>query len=296
MTAEPTVLLDGLIFGEGPRWHDDALWFSDIHDNTVHRVEIGPGGKAGDHAVVARFEEAVSGLGWLADGDLIFVAMESQRLMRVSAAGEITQHADGSALARGSLNDMIVRSDGTAYVGDMGARIFSDHPDHSVPGQTLVVTPDGSVSCAADALGAPNGHVLTPDEQTLYVAESARGRITAFDVAGDGSLSGQRLFAGLTPAAGMPIAPPDGICLDVSGAIWAADPLGRRLVRVLEGGETTDVVTFGGGVPVAAVLGGPGRTTLFACVADDWKRDAVMKGRTGRIEAVRVDVPGAGSP
>jgi sugar lactone lactonase YvrE len=295
MSTNLTVLLGGLVFGEGPRWHDDALWFSDMHAGQVHRVRVN-GTELVDDTIVAEFhEDTPSGLGWLSDDSLIVVAMESQRLMRVDANGAITQHADCSHLARGSLNDMIVRSDGTAYVGDMGARIFADRPDHSIPGQTFRVTPAGDVSIAADDLRAPNGHILSPDERTLYVAESGGGRVTAFSVAPDGTLSDQRLFAALPPAEGQRIAPPDGICLDAEGAVWVADPVGSRLLRAHEGGTVSVEIPIDG-VPVAVVLGGADRRTLYACVADDWKRDALRAKRSGRILAMPVSVPGAGKP
>jgi sugar lactone lactonase YvrE len=272
------------------------LWFSDIHGQQIHRAEIDGAGDVRRHDVIANVAEAPSGLGWLPDGTLIVVAMESQKLFRLEASGAFRVHADCSGLARGSLNDMIVRSDGTAYVGDMGSRIFSEHPDHSVPGQTLRVSPDGTVSCAADNLKSPNGHVLSDDESILYVAESGGGRVLAFDVQPDGGLAGQRVFADLPPADGLPIAPPDGICLDAEGAIWAADPIGRRVIRVLPGGELAQVVEFGGRVPVAVVLAGPERRTLIACVADHWKRDEVLKARNASIVALQVDVAGAGKP
>ncbi len=299
MSATHQTLIDGLAFSEGPRWHDGELWFSDIHGRQVHRVtldESGPAIGVKSDTIVADFEDSPSGLGWLPDGSLLVVAMESGRLLRVDASGTISEHADCSGLARGSLNDMIVRADGTAYVGDMGARIFDEHPDHSVPGQTLMVTPSGEPSCAADDLGAPNGHILTPDEKTLYVGESARGRITAFDVAADGTLSGQRTFADLPPAAGFRISPPDGICLDSEGAVWSADPIAKRLIRVLPGGEVVQTVEFDGATVVAAVLGGSDRRTLLACVTDDWRREGATTRRKAKIVAVPVEVPGAGKP
>jgi sugar lactone lactonase YvrE len=94
----------------------------------------------------------------------------------------------------------------------------------------------------------------------------------------------------------VPVAPPDGICLDVEGAVWVADPIGARVFRVLEGGEVTDSVGFEGVIPVACVLGGQDRRTLFMCVAADWKRDVVRQARTARIDAMDVEVPGAGKP
>jgi sugar lactone lactonase YvrE len=289
--TEATVVVEDLVFGEGPRWHDDALWFSDIHGGAVHRL-----GSDGRHAVVAEVDDRPSGLGWLASGEPIVVAMETGRLLRLGDGGVIGVHADLSALSRGSLNDMIVRSDGTAFVGDMGSRIFTEHPDHTVPGQVLRVTPDGAVGVAWDDLRAPNGMVLTPDERTLILAESGGFRLLAFDVADDGSLGGQRVFADLPPAEGAPVCAPDGICLDADGAVWVADPLGARVVRVVEGGAVTDEHVLDGLTPVACVLGGADRRTLFVCAAEGWRHADVAHLRTGRVLAIPVDVPGAGRP
>jgi sugar lactone lactonase YvrE len=284
-------LLDGLRFAEGPRWHDGALWFSDMHDHRVLRVT--PDGNAS--TVVEVTDDEPSGLGWLPDGRLLVVAMETQRLLRLEPDGTLATHADLSALARGSLNDMIVAADGTAYLGDMGHRV-QGHAGERRPGQTFMVRPDGSFAVAADDLSSPNGHVLTDDGRTLIVAESGGARITAFDVAADGALSRRRLFAALTtPAAGRP-AVADGICLDAEGAIWYADPLGGFVARVREGGEVTDRIGFDGVIPVACVLGGPDRLTLYVCVAEDWRRDVLGERRTARIDTVTVEVPGAGRP
>jgi sugar lactone lactonase YvrE len=287
-----TTFVDGLVFGEGPRCRDGSLWFSDIHGRAVHRVDAD-----GTRHVVATTEDRPSGLGWLPDGSLLVVAMESARLLRIDGDGAITEHADLSALTRGSLNDMIVRDDGTAYVGDMGARIFADHPDHSVPGQVLRVSPSGAVEVACDDLRAPNGMVLTPDESTLVMAESGGFRLLEFDVGTDGALAGRRTYAELVPASpDVPVAAPDGICLDAEGAIWVADPLGARVFRVRVGGEVTASHRFEGLTPVACVLGGPDRRTLYVCAAEGWRHDDVAGRRSGRILAMPVAVPGAGKP
>jgi sugar lactone lactonase YvrE len=292
-SAAPRTVADGFVFTEGPRWHDGALWFSDIHGHRVHR--LAPDGGVDVIAEVA--DDDPSGLGWLPDGRLLIVAMEHARLLRLETDGTLVEHADLSPLARGSINDMIVRSDGTAYVGDMGARIFEEGSER-VPGQTIRVAPDGSVSSAADDLASPNGHVLTDDGRTLIVAESGAGRLTAFDVEADGTLTNRRTFAELVPEKeGVVFAPPDGICLDAEGAVWVADPLGARVFRVVEGGEVTDTIRYDDVIPVACVLGGHDRRTLYLCVAVDWRREALAQaGRTGRIDAVDVAVPGAGRP
>lgn len=285
-------VLDGLYFGEGPRWHEGALWFSDMHDHRVVRSALD-----GDATTVVTINhDEPSGLGWLPDGRLLVVAMETQRLLRVERDGTVAEHADLSHLARGSINDMIVAHDGTAYVGDMGSRIH-DPSSPRVAGQTIRVDPDGTVSCAADDLRSPNGHILTDDGRTLIVAESGGSCLTAFTVAADGSLNNRRTFADLKPVkAGLSFAPPDGICLDEQGAVWVADPINAVVTRVVEGGEVTDLITFDDVIPVACVLGGIDRRTLLVCVAADWKRDVVMKARSGRIDAVDVAVAGAGRP
>ena len=292
--AAPVVrtVLDGLYFSEGPRWHDGSLWFSDMHDHRVVRTDL----EGAATTVVTIAHDEPSGLGWLADGRLLVVAMETQRLLRVERDGTVVEHADLSHIARGSINDMIVAADGTAYVGDMGSRIH-DPSSPRVAGQTIRVDPDGTVSCAADDLRSPNGHILTDDGRTLIVAESGGSCLTAFRVAADGSLHDKRTFADLKPTkAGLAFAPPDGICLDADGAVWVADPINAVVTRVVEGGEVTDLVTFDDVIPVACVLGGADRRTLLVCVAGDWKRDVVMKARTGRIDAFAVAVPGAGRP
>lgn len=295
-TGRVRTVVDGLVFGEGPRWHDGALVFSDMHARRVVRAELrADGGSATTSTVVEVAEDEPSGLGWLPDGRLLVVAMETQRLLRVEADGSLVEHADLSPWARGSLNDMIVAADGTAYVGDMGARI--QEGGVRVPGQTFRVAPDGDVSCAADDLRSPNGHVLTDDGRTLIVAESGGACLTAFDVLDDGTVGRRRRFAALTPATPtVAVAAPDGICLDAEGAVWVADPIGARVFRVREGGEVTDSIEFEDVIPVACVLGGEDRRTLLVCVAADWKRDVVLRAPSGRIDACEVAVPGAGRP
>jgi len=285
-------VLDGLYFGEGPRWHDGSLWFSDMHDHRVVRTDL----DGHSSTVVTIAHDEPSGLGWLPDGRLLVVAMETQRLLRVEHDGTIAEHGDLSPLARGSINDMIVAADGTAYVGDMGSRIH-DPSSPRVAGQTIRVDPDGTVSCAADDLRSPNGHILSDDGRTLIVAESGGSCLTAFTVTADGSLRDRRTFAELKATKpGLPYAPPDGICLDEQGAVWVADPINAVVTRVVEGGDVTDVITFDDVIPVACVLGGPDRRTLLVCVAADWKRDVILQARSGRIDAIDVAVAGAGRP
>jgi sugar lactone lactonase YvrE len=289
-------VVDGLWFAEGPRWHDGALWCSDIHGHRVLRVEAGDGADMVAQTVVEVPDDEPSGLGWLPDGRLLVVGMMRRVVYRLEADGSLRVHADLSAVARGVLNDMIVSADGRAYVGDMG--MDPNDPAAGVrPGQLLCIQPDGSFSTVADDLGAPNGPALTADGGTLILAESSAFALSAFTVGSDGTLSERSVFATVPPAPGGPgFAPPDGICLDAAGAVWVADPIGARVVRLLPGGELTHAVDFPDEVPVACVLGGPDRRTLYICVAADYHREAVRREPLGRIDAVAVEVAGSGRP
>jgi sugar lactone lactonase YvrE len=287
-----TTIFSGLAFVEGPRWYDGALWFSDMHAHRVLRTALD-----GVPEVVATLEDdRPSGLGWLPDGRLLVVAMASRQLRRVEPDGSVVVHADLSKIARGDCNDMISRADGTSWIGDMA---FDVHGGGGAPpaGQTIRVTPDGVATAAADDLVAPNGHVLSPDGKTLIVAESGGFRLTAFDVAEDGALSHRRTFADLTPAPGYDWAPPDGICLDAEGAVWVADPIGRRFTRVREGGEVTDLIRLeDGATAIACVLGGADRRTLLMSVSKALPGRETLPAGNARIDALVVDVPGAGAP
>lgn len=277
-----TVLLDGLAFPEGPRWHDGRLYVSDMHDQRVLAVD-----SDGRAETVVRVPNDPSGLGWLPDGRLLVVSMRDRRLLRLDPDG-LAEVADLSSLARFHCNDMLVDARGRAYVGNFGFDLHVEKPDFCKT-EMVLVEPDGRARVVADDLSFPNGTVLTPDGRTLVVGESFGARLTAFDVAEDGSLSGRRVFAKLEGAV------PDGICLDAEGAVWVASPVSAEVLRVHEGGRVS------ARIPVATqafacMLGGADRRTLFVCTAAHSDPAVCRAERTGRIETVRVDVPGAGLP
>jgi len=156
------------------------------------------------------------------------------------------------------------------------------------PASLARVDPDGSVHEVAGELMLPNGTVITPDGRTLIVAETAAARLTAFDIAPDGSLSNRRVWALLAASA-------DGICLDVEGAIWVASPRTDELLRVVEGGAVLQRIQTERS-PKACMLGGDDRRTLYVTTAGSVVPEECRAMRSGRIEAVRVEVPGAGLP
>lgn len=280
--TDTDILLEGLMFPEGPRWHEGRLYFSDQHDHRV--VAMDPDGKA---ETIVEVPEQPSGLGWLPDGRMLVVSMLDRRVLRLEN-DQLVEHADLSSLATGACNDMVVDTKGRAYVGHFGFDMYGgeDPRDASV----ILVLPDGSTSVAAEEMAFPNGSAITPDGSTMIVAESWGTRLTAFTIAGDGALGGRREFAKLQGAA------PDGICLDAQGAVWIACPFTGRCLRVKDGGEILEEVKTSYDSAFACMLGGDDRRTLYVCTAPDHVPAEVRKQRGGRIETVRVEVPGAGLP
>ncbi|HKB55548.1 MAG TPA: SMP-30/gluconolactonase/LRE family protein [Ramlibacter sp.] len=279
-----TSFVKGLAFPESPRWHEGALWFSDFYQRLVCRA-----GEDGRVQPVVEVPGQPSGLGWLPDGRLLVVSMNDRRLLRLDGR-VLVEMADLSALASFPCNDMLVDGQGRAYVGNFGFDLHGRAP--FAPTSLLMVTPDGRASVAARDMHFPNGTVLTPDGRTLIVGESYGQRLTAFDVAGDGTLSNRRVWAQLH---GKGVGP-DGICLDAQGAIWLASPASHEVLRVRAGGEITDRVPTEG-QPVACMLGGPDRCTLFVLTGRVLVTpDQSLAQRSGAIWTMRVPVPGAGLP
>jgi sugar lactone lactonase YvrE len=276
------VLLGGLGFGEGPRWHDGRLWFSDMGAARVMAVDLD-----GRAELVLEVPTRPSGLGWLPDGRLLVVSMRDRRVLRLEPDGEVVVHADLADLASFDCNDMVVDGLGRAYVGNAGFDL-SARPLEVRAAEVVLVTPDGEARVVDDEVVFPNGSVVTPDGSTLVVAETFGQCLTAFTIAEDGSLTDRRTFALLRGTS------PDGICLDAEGAVWVADANGSACLRVREGGEVVDRVDTGRGC-FACMLGGADRRTLFLMTAEGFEGAAIRR-RTAAIEVVEVEVPGAGYP
>jgi sugar lactone lactonase YvrE len=281
MSRPLTALAEGFAFLESPRWHDDRLWVSDMHDDRVLAVDL-----AGRSETMAEVPGRPSGLGWLPSGQLLVVSMTDRRLLRVDPTG-LSIVADLSGIATFHCNDMVVDAQGRAYIGNFGYDFEAGEAPR--PAVLALVLPDGSVRVAAEDLAFPNGAVITPDGRTLIVGESFGMRLTAFDVAADGTLGGRRVWAALDGAV------PDGICLDAEGAVWVASPLSNEVLRVREGGQVTERISTATQA-IACMLGGLHRRTLFVLTAPSVRREECRVQRNARIEVVEVDVPGAGLP
>ncbi|MDR6510967.1 sugar lactone lactonase YvrE [Novosphingobium capsulatum] len=283
MTHTLTLLADDLAFGEAPRWHNGALYLSDMHANRVLRYSESTGWE-----VVAEHDGPVSGLGWLPDGDMLVVSMHDRRILR-HRNGVFDVHADLSGIATWHANDMIVAPDGTAYVGNFGFDIDT-HPISPCTASIARVTADGTVSTAAAGLWFPNGMVIQPDGVTMIVAESGTRVLTELTIAADGALVEPRLWARLPDDA-----LPDGICLDAAGCVWAASPTSREVLCLRRGGEVVDRIATEQEA-IACVFGGEDRRTLFILTADSRTPAIARDVRTARVYAVRMDVAGAGLP
>jgi len=283
VTRPTRTIAAGLAFAEGPRWHDGRLWFSDMGAGVVLAVD--PDGGAPE--IVVTVPGRPSGLGWLPGGQLLVVSMAQRSVLRLDG-DELVVHADLSALVGHDCNDMVVDSRGNAYVGNAGFDLTA-RPLEVVSAEVVLVRPDGTASVVDDEVLFPNGSVVADGGRTLVVAETFGSRLTAFDIAEDGTLSGRRTWADL------PGRSPDGICLDAEGGIWVADASSSTCVRVWEGGAVADEVDVGPLHAFACALGGASDTTLFVCAAEGFT-GAAMKGRSATIVAVDVDVAGVGSP
>ena len=294
MTATAATILSGFGFLEAPRWHEDRIWFSDFY---TYRV-LSAREDGSDLRTEAEVPQQPAGLGWLPDGRLLVASMRDRKVLRREVDGTLVTHADLGSHATGHANDMVVDAQGRAYVGNFGFDLMSGAPLETT--SLHRVDPDGTVTQAAGDLWFPNGSVITPDG-VLIVNETFGNRCTAFDLTPDGQLANRRTWAefGPLPAdraldkalAGATVAA-DGGCLDAQGALWIADAIGGRLIRVREGGEITDELRPDSPVYACALGGADGRT-LYACAAPDFDEKARSAAQEAALIAYRVQVPAA---
>jgi sugar lactone lactonase YvrE len=269
-----TPLANGFCFGEGPRWFEGLLWFSDMLGEAVHTVTLG-----GSLTTLPLPGHAPSGLGFRPDGSLLIASTESRTVLRYDGEAVVTL-ADLGGIVPADLGDMVVDDAGRAYVGSQARE----------GGVIVRIDPDGAVAVVATDLDFPNGMVITPDGTTLIVAESTGRRLTSFTVGPTGELTDRTIFAdGLG-------GPPDGIAMDAEGGVWTSMTLAHAFERVTPGGKVTDRIDMGDRTAIACMLGGPERRTLFLLSSTDAYPQKLVGTRLSRLDAVTVAVPGAGLP
>ncbi len=287
------IITEGLSFGEGPRWHDGRLWFSDFYRHGVFSIAEDGSDERLEHVV----DTQPLGLGWLPDGDLLCVSSVDQRVLRFRGE-QRTQFADISRYCGFWANDMVVSSSGFSYVGNFGFDLDTLLAEVGVEGllaspppttNLVVLNQDGEVIQSVPEMAFPNGSVITPDGATLIVGETMAFRLSAFDVHSDGTLSNRRVWAQLDFVA------TDGMCLDDEGQIWLANALTNKCLRVKEGGEITGEVTTSQ-TAFACMLGGASGTTLYIMSAPSSNRFEIADVTKGCIEVAEVGVGRAGLP
>jgi sugar lactone lactonase YvrE len=279
MMSATEVLLEGIVFGESPRWHDGRLWFSDWGAGQVIALDAGGGPEV--MAAVASFPMCID---FLPDGRLLVVDSAQRRLLRREPDGSLAPHADLAQVLDKPWNDIVADGQGNAYVNSIG---FEFPGEQFAPGLIVLVARDGSVHQVAGDLAFPNGMAITPDGALLIVAESYANQLTAYDIGTDGDLGNRRIWA-QTPGDH-----PDGICIDADGAVWYADVGNKHCVRVREGGQVLATVDLDRGAFACALSRGPD-PRLFV-VGQTWNGPGPAEP-TGQVVAFPAPAPGAGRP
>jgi sugar lactone lactonase YvrE len=225
------------------------------------------------------------------------VSSDDRRLLRRTLSGGLSVHAELADVCGGPANELVLDRRGRAYVGELGFDVFANAPASTA--NLLRVDPDGAVSIVADELLFPNGSAITPDGGTLLICESFGGRIAAFSILGDGSLTDRRAW-GVMGAAVDPSADdwgpllerqfsPDGMTLDAEGHVWVCDPANARCARLAPGGRVVAELAMPDGVTAfGCVLGSAdGRTLLVTAAPHE------PQGRPDSVVlTARVAVPG----
>jgi sugar lactone lactonase YvrE len=290
----PRVVLDGLAFVESARWHEGRLWFAHWGVGEIIATDL-----EGRRQVMAPGRRALGwSFDWLPDGRLL---VTGESLLRQEPDGSFALHADLTNVARHNWNEIVVdHQRGNVYLNgaDTANLLAGQFPE---PGIIALVAADGTARRVAEDIHFPNGMVITPDGSTLVVAESVAGRLTAFGIEPDGSLTNRRAWAEHVG--------PDGICIDAEGAIWCGgadvrDMTGRKTdpggvaLRVREGGQILERIEFDR-PGFSYALGGPNGHTLFI-VGQHWRGfdhvDTLIAERTGQVLCVDVTTPAADHP
>jgi gluconolactonase len=231
---ELETLATGLVFTEGPLGlPDGSVLFQDIKAERTYRLP--PGG--GPPALLRDRTRAANGQTFDRDGRLIFCEQNGRRMSRMApdGTGVVTAVESWEGKRLNSPNDVVARSDGSVYFTDPPYGVTPEAKE--LPFQAVFrIGPDGSLRPVVDDFEKPNGLAFSPDERTLYVCDTAKYHVRAFDIAADGSLdlASGRVFAAQDPAEK---GGPDGMKIDQSGRVyvavaegaWVYEPGGRLL-------------------------------------------------------------------
>ena len=278
-------LIAGLEFPEALRWHDGALWCSDVGAGRVLALD-----EVGRLVRDLRVGTSPVGIGFTPDGAVVVQEMDGSLHTIVGDEDSVT------ALGRHSPHiwvDLAMDDRGRAYSSNIGC---SFDPARAAVSAERIRTSGciWSIDCrdgvrreVDGGLALPNGMIVADARSLLIVAESRASRLTAFPILEDGTLGAPRLFASLP-------ADPDGICGDADGAVWAALPALGTVVRVRDGGEVLESIPLGDRRTVSVALGGSDGRTLFVASVAPETPPPPRRGPaswTGTIDFLHVEVP-----
>ncbi|MFY0618771.1 SMP-30/gluconolactonase/LRE family protein [Shimia sp.] len=293
MTNETTVICEGLVWPESPRWHAGELWITEAFAEKSGVRSVSRDGTQTLHIPVSG---GPAGMDFLSDGTAVLAAAFDRKILKRGPEDEVFStflDLDGIAAYP---NELIVGPGDRIFIADSGFQVGVD-PYQS--GRLIVVETDGTASVLCDELPFPNGLAITPDGRTLTMAESFAGRLSQFKFGSDNSLLEHYVHVAFDnlgviedfEATFTRKSAPDGICLDEAGNIWVANPLEAKVRCISPTGQQVDEVVISQG-GIACMLGGQNGTTLFVCTGDP----LAMAQQNGRIEIAEVDVRGAGCP
>jgi gluconolactonase len=254
-SSEPEQLASGFEFTEGPLWYSAGYWiFVDIRTSRIYKLVPG-----GEPEVIRENSDQSNGMTFDAQGRLLICEMESRQLNRWNDDGSFTSVAsrwNDKRLNRP--NDVICASDGSIYFTDPGLRMEPHEKEQTFNG-VYHVAPDGTVTPVITDFEFPNGLALSPDERTLYVANSRPDMIIkAYDIQPTGSVTNGRVFADLKLEGQEGV--PDGFKLDVEGRVYSTGPGGCWVFS--PSGEHLGTIVLPE-IPANCAFGGPDYKTLF---------------------------------
>jgi gluconolactonase len=250
-------LATGFEFTEGPVWHPDGYWLCvDLRASQIWRVTTD-----GQRELIREGTNGGNGMTRDRQGRLVLCEGKNRRITRQEPSGEWTVLADRWQGARFHRpNDVVGASDGSLYFTDNGRVVEADEREMLQDG-VYQIHPDGSLSTVTGAMNAPNGLAFSPDEQTLYVANTKPGYLAAFHRRPDGSWSHLQPFAEM-PGGEAGKGVPDGMKVDVEGRVYCTGPGGGIWVFSPEGEQLGTILGLPE-VPANLAWGGQDRRTLL---------------------------------
>jgi gluconolactonase len=247
-------LATGFVFAEGPSWHPDGFYyFVDIRRSLLFRLQPGQ-----TPEIVRRETGEGNGTTFDLEGRLVICEGGNRRVSRIAGDGSVAVLMDryqGKRINRP--NDVVCRSDGSIWFTDPGLRI-------PLPDKELVhsgvyrIMPDGTKRLVAE-FEYPNGLAFSPDERTLYVANTRQAQyIHAIELDAEGDMVRRRIFADMSSEETDGV--PDGMKVDVEGRVWCTGP-GGTWVFARDGARIGIIRTPE--IPANLCFGGADLKTIF---------------------------------